>query len=144
THRVCASGKLHATRWHLENVCSSCRVEHVRPLQEARERLTILAIANEAEASGRRYLIRDALHVAAPASKRQVYGRACLVIECEHLRIIPCLPRIWCARLTYSRYCPLWPLAQLPECRRSSLSNANRESNSWPPARDAELVCPLI
>src|SRR5262245_55293724 len=73
THCVHSGGKLHATRWHLENVCSACSVEHVRPLQEARERLAILAIANEAEASGRRNHARDAVHVAAPAPKREVY-----------------------------------------------------------------------
>src|SRR5215475_9986033 len=54
TYCVRASGELHATRWHLENVCSSCRVEHIRQFEEARERLTILAIANDAKASGRR------------------------------------------------------------------------------------------
>src|SRR5262249_12996500 len=59
THRTCASAKLHATRWHLEDVCSACRVEHVRPFEEARERLAICAIANKAEASGRRNLARD-------------------------------------------------------------------------------------
>jgi hypothetical protein len=85
SHRVRASGKLHATRWHLENVRSACCVEHVRPLQEARERLAILAIANEAEASGRRNPARDAVHVAAPAPKREVEGHTCLVIACEHL-----------------------------------------------------------
>ena len=85
SYRVRASGKLHATRWHLENVCSSCRVEHVRPFQEARERLAILAIANEAEASGRCNHARDAVHVAAPAPKREVYGHACITIACEHL-----------------------------------------------------------
>jgi len=87
TYCVRASRKLHATRWHLENVCSSSRVEHIRPFEEVRERLTILAIANEAEASRRRYLVRDAVHVAAPAPKRELYGHTCLVIACEHLSV---------------------------------------------------------
>jgi len=71
-HSVPARGKLHAASWHLENVCSARCVEHVRPLEEARERLTVLAVADEAEAGGRRDLARDAAHVAAPAPKREV------------------------------------------------------------------------
>src|SRR5262245_26729863 len=82
THRVCASSKLHATRWHLENVCSVCCIEHFRPVEKARERLVILAIANQAEAIERRYLPRNAVHVAAPAPKREVYRHTCLT--CEH------------------------------------------------------------
>jgi hypothetical protein len=97
THRVRASGKLHATRWHLENVCSACCVEHVRPLEEARERLAILAIANEAEASGR----RNHRARGRTAPKREVYGHACLVIACQHL-FAPTnylyLPGTWCSR----------------------------------------------
>jgi len=86
THRTCASAKLHATHWHLEDVCSACRVEHVRPVEEERERLAICAIANKAEASGRRNLACDTVHVAAAAPQREVYGHACLVV-CEHLSV---------------------------------------------------------
>ena len=39
-----------------------------------------------------------AAEITGSASKRKVYGHTCLVIDCEHLRIIPCLPRTWCAR----------------------------------------------
>src|SRR5262245_47121317 len=100
THRVRASGKLHATRWHLENVCSSCRVQHIRPFEKACERLTILAIANEAESSGRPYRVRDALHVAAPAPKREVYEHASITVACEHLSAAAncsSLLGTWCA-----------------------------------------------
>ncbi len=71
-HSVRAPGKLHAAGWHLENVCSARYVEHVRPLEEARERLTVLAVADEAEASGRRNLARQSAYAAAPAPKREV------------------------------------------------------------------------
>src|SRR5262245_17757256 len=71
-HSVRARGKPQASRWHLENVCSARCVEHVRPLEEARERLTVLAIADEAEAGGRRDFARAAEHVAASTTKREV------------------------------------------------------------------------
>jgi hypothetical protein len=40
-------GQFHARRWHLEDVRPSSGVEHVWPLQEACERLTVLAVADE-------------------------------------------------------------------------------------------------
>jgi hypothetical protein len=45
---------------------------HVRPFQEARKRLAVLAIADETEAGARRNFICDAAHVAAPAAKREI------------------------------------------------------------------------
>src|SRR6516225_4274535 len=71
-HRVHARGKLHATHWHLEDLGSVCCVEHVGPLEEARERLAVLAVADEAEAGVRRNFARDAAHAAALAAKREV------------------------------------------------------------------------
>src|SRR5262249_45839263 len=44
-HGVRARGKVHATRWHLEDVCSARSIEHVRALEETRERLAVLAVA---------------------------------------------------------------------------------------------------
>ena len=61
--------KLHAAGWHLEDVCPGRCVEHVRPLEEARERLAVLAVADEAKAGVRRNFARDAAHAAAPAAK---------------------------------------------------------------------------
>src|SRR5262249_37073939 len=46
------------------------RVEPVRPLEESRERLAVLAVADEAEAGGRRDITRYAAHTAVPAPKR--------------------------------------------------------------------------
>jgi len=71
-HSVRACGKPHAARWHLENVCSARCVERIRPLKESRERLAVLAVADEAEAGVRRNFARDATHAAAPAAKREV------------------------------------------------------------------------
>src|SRR5207244_3557762 len=72
THRVRAGGQRHAARWHLEDVRGACCVEHVRPLEEARESLAVLAVADEAEAGRRGNVARDALHTAAPAAKREI------------------------------------------------------------------------
>jgi hypothetical protein len=79
-HGVGARGKLHAARRHLEDVCPARCIEHVRPLEKARERLAILAVADKSEAGGRCNLACDAAHVAAPAPKRQVLGHACPVM----------------------------------------------------------------
>jgi hypothetical protein len=73
-HSVRARGKLHATRWHVKDVGSTRRIEHVRPLQETRKRLAIPAVADEAEARIRRNFTRDASHMAAPAAKREILG----------------------------------------------------------------------
>ena len=70
-HRVRTCGQLHAARWHLEDVRSARRIEHIRPFEEACEHLAIPAIADEAEASARRNFVRDAAHMAAPAAKRE-------------------------------------------------------------------------
>ena len=69
THSVLARSKLHATSWHLENVCSARCVERIRPPEEARERLAAPAVAEEAEAGVRRNFTRDAAHAPAPAAK---------------------------------------------------------------------------
>jgi len=60
----------------MEDVRSTCRIEHVRPIKEARERLAVLAIADETKADMRRDTIRDAAHVAAPAAKQEILGGA--------------------------------------------------------------------
>src|SRR6185436_2052355 len=71
-HGVYTRGQLHTTRRHLENVCSACRIEHVRTAEETRERLTIPAVTHEAEAGVGRNFVRDAAHVAAPATQRDM------------------------------------------------------------------------
>jgi hypothetical protein len=73
-HSVRARDKLYAARWHLEDVFSAGCVEHVLPVEEARERLAVPAAADEAEAGVRRNLARDAAHAAAPATKGEVFG----------------------------------------------------------------------
>jgi len=73
-HSARSRGELHATCWHVEDVSSTCRIEHVRPLQEARKRLAVLAVADETEAGVRRNFMRDAAHMAAPAAKREMLG----------------------------------------------------------------------
>jgi hypothetical protein len=71
-HSVRARIKLYAARWHLEDVCSAPGVEHVRPLEEVRERLAVLAVADGAKAGVRRNFVRAAAYVAAPAAKREL------------------------------------------------------------------------
>ena len=71
-HTILARSKLEAARWHVEDVCSACCVEHVGSLEKACERLTVLAVADEAEAGVGRNFIRDAAHVATPAAKREI------------------------------------------------------------------------
>src|SRR5262249_8093158 len=61
-----------AARWHLEDVGSARCVEHVRPLEETRERLAVLAVADEAEAGVRHNFARDTAHATAPTAKREV------------------------------------------------------------------------
>jgi hypothetical protein len=63
----------HAPGRHLEDVRSAGRVEHVRALEETRERLTVLAVADETEAGGRGNVARNTAHAAAPAPKREVH-----------------------------------------------------------------------
>ena len=69
-HRVRAGCELHAARWHMEDICSACCIEHVRSFKEARKGLAVLAIADEAETRVRRNFVCDATHVAAPTAKR--------------------------------------------------------------------------
>jgi hypothetical protein len=52
-HGVRARGQLHAPRRHLEDVRSAGRIENVRSFEEARERLAVLAVADDGEAGGR-------------------------------------------------------------------------------------------
>src|SRR6202011_454215 len=52
SHGVRARGELHAPGRHVEDVRSACGVEHVRPIEETRERPAVLAVADEAEAAG--------------------------------------------------------------------------------------------
>ena len=83
-HFVRTLCEFHAPRRHLEDVRSARGIEHVRPLQETRERLAILTVADEAEAAGRRDLARKAAYVAAPAAKREVQWQACHVNASDH------------------------------------------------------------
>jgi len=53
-------GEPHPGRRHLEDVGAAGGVEHIRPREEARERLAVLAVAEESKARGRRDLTRDA------------------------------------------------------------------------------------
>jgi hypothetical protein len=57
---------------HVEDVRSTGDVEHIHPTEEARERLAILAVADESEACGRGDVVGDAARGAAPAAKREV------------------------------------------------------------------------
>jgi hypothetical protein len=84
-HSVRARGKLHAARWHLKDVCSARCVEHVRPREEARERLAVLAVADEAEAGGRRNFACDAAHAAAPAGEQDVLSSGSGLIKRDSL-----------------------------------------------------------
>jgi hypothetical protein len=61
---------------HVEDVRSACRVEHVRPIEETRERLAVPAVADEAEAAGCGNVACDTARAAAPAPKRKVQGHA--------------------------------------------------------------------
>src|SRR5262245_24773810 len=79
-----ARAEIHAAYWHLEYVGSARRVEHVRPPEEARERLAVLAITDQAEAAGGANLARDAAHVAASAPKRDLRGQACRTNRSDH------------------------------------------------------------
>jgi hypothetical protein len=64
---------------HLEDVRSARRVQHVRSVEKTRERLTVFAVTEEAEAVGWRDMARNSAHVAAPAPKREVQVQACQV-----------------------------------------------------------------
>ena len=78
--------------WHLEDVRSACGVERVWPLQETRERLAVLTVADEAEAAGRRDIACNAAHVAHRHRSGRSNGRRATsmpVITSPH----PCLYR---------------------------------------------------
>ena len=78
---VRARRKCHATGRHVEDVRSACAVQHVRPPQKARERLTIAAVANEAEAPIGRHVVSYAAHMPAPTAERNS------VVRCRHDRL---------------------------------------------------------
>jgi hypothetical protein len=71
-HGLRAGGKLHAARRHMEDIRSARSIEHVRPLEKARKRLAVLAVADETEARIWRNLVGDAAYVAAQAAKREI------------------------------------------------------------------------
>ncbi len=56
SHGFGACGELHATDWHMEYVRSARGVEHIDSIEEARERLTVSAVADEPEAGGRGHI----------------------------------------------------------------------------------------
>ena len=71
-HGVRASGKFYAARRHMEDIRSPRSIEHVRPLEKARKRLAVLAVADETEAGIWRNVVGDAAYVAAQAVKRDI------------------------------------------------------------------------
>jgi len=72
TQSLESSGERHLNRRHLENVRATGSVENVRSFEEARKCLAVLAVADEAETAGRRNFARNAVHMVAPASKREI------------------------------------------------------------------------
>src|SRR6516165_2641191 len=60
----------HPTRRQLENVRATGSVENVRLFEETRKRLAVLAVADEAEAGGRRNRAGEAAHTTTTASQR--------------------------------------------------------------------------
>src|SRR5215470_19080720 len=67
-----ASDERHLTRRQLKNVRAAARVENVRSLKKTRKRLAVLAVADEAEAGGRRNRAGDAAHMTTTASHRHI------------------------------------------------------------------------
>ena len=74
THRISTDSKLDAADWHLEDVCSARFVEHVRSFQKTRERLTILAVADKAQACGWPHHASDTAHVTTSTAQRNLRG----------------------------------------------------------------------
>ena len=72
TQSIQASDERHLTRRQLENVRAAARVENVRSLKKTRKRLAVLAVADEAEAGGRRNRAGDAAHMTTTASHRHI------------------------------------------------------------------------
>src|SRR5262249_56215466 len=62
----------HPTRRQLEYVGAAGSVENVRPFEETRKRLAVLAVADEAEAGGRRNRAGEAAHTTTTASQRDI------------------------------------------------------------------------
>jgi len=71
-HGIRPHRQFHAPCRHLENICAAGGVEHVGPIEKARERLAVGAVADEAEAGRRRDVARDAAQMSASAAKRKV------------------------------------------------------------------------
>src|SRR5262245_30324779 len=76
TQSLEARGERHLTGRHLENVRATGSVENVRSFEEARKRLAVLAVADEAKAGGRRNRAGDAAHTTATASQQDIYHLA--------------------------------------------------------------------
>lgn len=55
----------------MADACSASYIEHVRSLQEWRKYPAVLAVADETQAGVGRHFVRNAVHVAAPASKQE-------------------------------------------------------------------------
>src|SRR5215472_16548635 len=66
---TCREG--HPTRRQLENVRAAGSVENVRPFEEMRKRLAVLAVADETEAGGTRKRV-EAAHTTTTASQRDI------------------------------------------------------------------------
>jgi len=94
-HGLRTRGEFHAPGRHLENVRSAGGVEHVWPLQEMRECLAVLTIADEAKAAGRRDVARNATHAAAPTPKRDVQRQARHVNASDHESAPGPIPLCW-------------------------------------------------
>jgi hypothetical protein len=62
----------HPCRRQLEDVGPTGRVKHILSLKEMRERLAVLAIANEAKACRRGHVTRDAAQASAATSKGNI------------------------------------------------------------------------
>jgi hypothetical protein len=54
----------------MEDIGAARLIEHVRPMEKARERLAVLAIADETKAAIRSNFVRNPAQAAAPAGKR--------------------------------------------------------------------------
>jgi hypothetical protein len=76
-----AGGEGHARGRHMDDVGAASVVEHVRPLEKARERLAVCAVADEAKAGVRGNLAGDAAHVAAPTAERECHAAIVARVE---------------------------------------------------------------
>jgi hypothetical protein len=68
TQSIQAGGERHLTRRQLENLRAAASVENVWSLKKTRKRLAVLAIADKAEAGGRRNRAGDAAQMTTTAS----------------------------------------------------------------------------